>query len=220
MLTQLLLYLLSNSHMDWKTIIMVWPQVPQWQPAGIYNWTKVICTPEQGITAGVMHQQNVNRSGSHIQPSQTLWSTAPVLLSASRCSEAPLELSNLLSDSTRALSGASSRIFKFWSSWDLCAALRETRCCTLTAVVLQVPYSQGISSIIFIFVSHKIRYILIWHVLSVQVTLDIHIRSICLQTVLERNQRSTWNADWVYVGMHMEAFVARKSVSHHHCHSI
>jgi hypothetical protein len=62
-----------------------------------------------------LHQQNVNRSGSHTQTSQTLRSTAPVLLSTSRCSQAPLELSKVLSDSTRAFSGAPSRIVKFWS---------------------------------------------------------------------------------------------------------
>jgi len=89
-----------------------------------------------------LHQQDIYRSGSHMQTSQTLRSTSPVLLSTSRCSQAPLELSKVLSDSARAFSGAPEstcsyggafrmlrnltyRLVKFWSSWHLCAALRE-----------------------------------------------------------------------------------------------
>ena len=80
-----------------------------------------------------VHQQNVNRSGSHTQTSQTPRLPSAVLLSTSRCSQAPLELSSVLSDSARAFSGASEstcsyggafrtirdltiRIVKFWSS--------------------------------------------------------------------------------------------------------
>jgi hypothetical protein len=80
-----------------------------------------------------IHQQNVNRSGSHTQTSQTLRSTSPALLNTSRCSQTPLELSKVLSDSARAFSGAPEctysyggafsmlryltyRIAKFWSS--------------------------------------------------------------------------------------------------------
>ena len=90
----------------------------------------------------VKHQQNVNRSGSNTQSSQTLRVTSPVLPSTSRCFQTPLELSNVLSDSARAFSGAPEstcsyggafrklrdltyRIVKFQSSWDLCADLRE-----------------------------------------------------------------------------------------------
>jgi len=89
------------------------------------------------------HQQNVNRSGSNTQSSQTLQATAPVLPNTSRCSQTPQELSNVLWDSARAFSGAlestcsyggafrmprdlTYRIVKFWSSWDLCADLRES----------------------------------------------------------------------------------------------
>jgi len=89
------------------------------------------------------HQQNVNRSGSNTQSSQTLWATSPVLPSTSRCSQTHLELSKVLSDSARAFSGAPEsscsyggafrmlrdltyKIFKFWSSWDLWADLGET----------------------------------------------------------------------------------------------
>ena len=82
-------------------------------------------------TEGI-HQRNVNRSGSHTQSSLTLRATSPVLLSTSRCSQTPLELSKVLSDSARAFSGApestcsyggafrmlrdlTSGIVKFWS---------------------------------------------------------------------------------------------------------
>jgi hypothetical protein len=81
-------------------------------------------------------QKNVNRSGSHTQTSQTLWSTSLVLLNNSICSQAPLELNKELSDSARAFSGARKsmcscgcafkmlqyltyRIVKCWSSHDL-----------------------------------------------------------------------------------------------------
>jgi len=53
-----------------------------------------------------LHQQNVNRSRSNTQSSQTLWLTLPVLLSTSKCSQTTLELSKVLSDSARAFSGA------------------------------------------------------------------------------------------------------------------
>jgi len=90
-----------------------------------------------------LHQQNVNQSGSHRQTSQTLLQTSPVLPSKSRCYQAHLELSNVLSDSARAFSSASEstcsfegefnmlrdltyRIVKFSSCSGLCAGLRET----------------------------------------------------------------------------------------------
>ena len=89
-----------------------------------------------------LHQQNVNRSGSNMQSSQTPRATSPVLLSAARRSQTPLELRKALSDSARAFSGAPEstcssggafrmlrdltyRIVKFGSSWDLCEDLRE-----------------------------------------------------------------------------------------------
>jgi len=101
----------------------------------------------------MIHQQNVNRSGSNTQPSQTLRATSPVLPSTSRCSQTPLELRNVLSDSARAFSGAPEsscryggafrmlrdltyRIVKLWSSWDLCADLRETSRAAETAAQL------------------------------------------------------------------------------------
>jgi hypothetical protein len=52
------------------------------------------------------HQQNVNRSGSHNETSQTLRWTSPVLPSDCSCSQAPRELIKVLSDSERAFSGA------------------------------------------------------------------------------------------------------------------
>jgi len=88
-------------------------------------------------------QHDVNQSGSHKQSCQTLWATSPVLPCTSRCSQTPLELSKVLSDSARAFSGAPestcsyggalrmlrdlpSRIVKFWSYWDLCTDMQET----------------------------------------------------------------------------------------------
>jgi len=89
------------------------------------------------------HQENVIWSGRHMQSSQTLRATSSVLLCTSRRSQTPLELSNVLSDSARAFSGASEstwsyegafrmlqdltyRIVKSWIFWDLSADLRET----------------------------------------------------------------------------------------------
>jgi hypothetical protein len=100
----------------------------------VRDWVRVVAA---------LHQQNVNRSGSHTQTSQTLLQTSPALPSNSRCSQAPLELHKVLSDSARVVSGAPEstcsyggafrmprdvtyRIVKFWSCRDLCAGLRET----------------------------------------------------------------------------------------------
>jgi len=90
-----------------------------------------------------LHRQNVNRSGSHRQTFQTLWSIPPVLLSHSWCSRAPLELSKVLSDSSRAFSDTPEstcsyggafrmrwhltyRIVKCQSRWNLWEGLPET----------------------------------------------------------------------------------------------
>jgi len=54
----------------------------------------------------IHHLQNVIRSGSHTQSSQTLRATLPARPSSSRRSKTLLELRNLLSDSARAFSGA------------------------------------------------------------------------------------------------------------------
>jgi len=128
---------------------------------------------------------------------QTLLLPSPMLSTLSRCSETPLELGEVLSDSARAFSGAPEttcsyggafrmlqdltyRVVKFWSSWDLYAGPWETSRAGQTSapiswrlgalfsqvVVLSVPQLQVISFIIFLFVSHKIRYIIIWHELS------------------------------------------------------
>jgi len=127
----------------------------RWHPGG-HNWwlmaqaylhiawptqvTALCHPPHRPMNA---HQKNVNRSGNNIQPSQTLRATSPVLPSTSRCSQTPLELRNVLSDSARAFSGGpestcryggafrklrdlTDRIVKCQRSWDLCADLRET----------------------------------------------------------------------------------------------
>jgi len=67
-----------------------------------------------------LHQENVIRSGSHTQSSQTLQATSPVLLSTSRRSQTHLVLSKVLSDSARAFSGAPE------TSAQICMRLRES----------------------------------------------------------------------------------------------
>jgi len=76
------------------------------------------------------YQYNVNWSRSNTQTSQTLRRTSPVLLSTSRCSQTPLKLSKVLSDSARGahestcsygggfwmLRDLTYRIVKFWRS--------------------------------------------------------------------------------------------------------
>jgi hypothetical protein len=89
------------------------------------------------------HQQNVNRSRSNMETSQTLRHTSMVLPSNSRFFQAPRELCKVLGDSARAFSGAPEttcsyegafrmlrdltyRIVLFWSCRDLCAGPWET----------------------------------------------------------------------------------------------
>jgi len=60
----------------------------------------------RSLPGNILHQQNVIWSGRHTQSSQTLRATSPVLLSTSRRSQTPLELSQVLSDSAGAISGA------------------------------------------------------------------------------------------------------------------
>ena len=96
------------------------------------------------------NEQNVNRSGSNTQSSQTLRATPPTLLGTSTCSQTPLELCNVLSDSARAFPGSPEstcsygaaftmlrdlayRNVKFWSSRDLCAGLHEISTAAETA---------------------------------------------------------------------------------------
>ena len=79
----------------------------------------------------------------------------------------------------RMLRNLALRIDKYLSYCNLCAnlqetsraakssvqPLRETWCRILTPVVLTVPSPQGISLIILVCYSHKIRYIIIWHLI-------------------------------------------------------
>ena len=53
------------------------------------------------------HPQNVDRSRSNTQCSDTLRATSPLCLSTFKYSQTPLQLSKILSDSARAFSGAS-----------------------------------------------------------------------------------------------------------------
>ena len=175
------------------------------------------------------HQQNVNQSGSHTQTSQTLRSTAPVLLSTSRCSQAPLELSKVLWDSTREFSGAPSRIVKFWSCWDLCAGLRETSRAAETSVQLYGRLDAIFSQQWFLgFHDHKAFRLSYSCLLQSQDSLHHNMACIMYlsdyiytygQSACRRYSSvigvAPGDADWDNVGMHLEAFVARKSVSHH-----
>jgi len=61
----------------------------------------------------IVHQQNVNWSGSHWQTFETLQQPSPVLPSTSRYSQPPLELCNVLSDSARAFSDAPESICSY-----------------------------------------------------------------------------------------------------------
>jgi hypothetical protein len=106
----------------------------QFGDGSVLTWTRTRGDgPEPLLTLALLHQQNVNRLGRNTQSSQTLRATSAMLLSTSRCSQPPLELSNVLSDSARAFSGAPEstctyggafrmlqdltyRIVKFWSS--------------------------------------------------------------------------------------------------------
>ena len=101
-----------------------------------------------------------NWSGSHMHTSQTLREPSPVLLSTSRCSQAPLVLCNMLSDSARVFTGGSestcshegafrmlwdltTRIVKFWSYWNLHAELWEcSRELEISAQVSRRPQGQ------------------------------------------------------------------------------
>jgi len=148
-----------------------------------YDWQPVLGLFRVYLFPFSLHQHNVNQSGSHMQTSQTLRFTSSVLLSTSRCSQAPLEQSKMLSDSARAFSGdpestcsyggafrmlrdLTYRIVKFRSIWDLCTGLQETSraaetavklCWRLCAILSQQWFlgfiTQGISSIIFVFVT-------------------------------------------------------------------
>jgi len=99
-------------------------------------FTEAMLCSKNLVYLHLMHHQNVNRSGSHTQTSQTLRSTTSVCLSTSRCSQAPLELRKVLWDSTREFSGAPSKIVKFSSCWDICEGLQETSRASETSVQL------------------------------------------------------------------------------------
>ena len=113
-----------------------------------------------------MHQQNGNRSGRYTHTTQTLQYPSPVLLSTSRCSQPPLELCNVLSDSARAISGAREstctyggafrmlrdltiRIVKFCSYWNRCAGQRETsRAAEASAQALQETWCHILTAVV------------------------------------------------------------------------
>ena len=202
-------------------------------------------------TLSSLHQQNVSWFGSHTQSPQTLGVTSPVLLSTSRCSQTPLELSKVLSDSARAFSGAPERtcsyggafrmlrdltyrIVQFWSSWDLCAYLRETLrdAVPLCGIHREQPRPQCCSAGELVLYSHSgcsyittRHFILLYSSLLqsqdslhhnmpciILVCLYIYILSIWPQMVLEHNRSSTWTRPLrEHLEMHhLEAIVVKQ----------
>jgi hypothetical protein len=122
----------------------------------------------------IRYQQNVIQSGSLTQSSQSLRATLPVLLSTSRRSQTPLQLSKVLSHSARAFSGAPEsmcsyggafrmlrdltyRIVKlrplrrsagdYERSWHCCAALWDTSQAAETAAQLCERLGAGFSQL-------------------------------------------------------------------------
>jgi len=170
----------------------------------------------------LIHEQNVNRFGGHPKTSQTLRLTSPVLLSTSNCSQAPLELSKVLSDSARAFSGAPEgpciygvefrmlrdltyTIFKFWISWDLCEGLRETTRAGQTTALLCGKLDAVFSHQRFLEFHNRKEVRLSYSSLLqsqdslhhnmaciIQISLYIYIWSIWPQMVVEHNRRSSW----------------------------
>jgi len=101
----------------------------------------------------------------------------------------------------------------FESSWNLCSTLRVTWCHILAALVLRVPYPQGIWLIIFIFVT-VLRF--------TTLSYGMYYPSLTIYTNGQPGCRHSSNiiggapgdADWENLEMHMEAIEARISVSH------
>jgi len=146
----------------------------EWKVKSIFEKSKNFCWA---------HQQNVNRSGSNMQSSQTLLTTLPVFLSTCKCLQTPLELSNMLPDSARPFSGAPKgsctdrgafrmlwdytyRIVKCWSSWNLCADLRETS----RAAENAAQHRGGLSAIfaqLWLWHNHKAFRVIIFIIVTV-----------------------------------------------------
>jgi len=95
----------------------------------------------------------VNQFEYHMHTSETLRKLSPVLLSISRCSQPPLELRRVLSDSARWFPGAPEstcsyegafrmqwdltiRVFNLWSCGDLATDLRVTSRGAVTSAIV------------------------------------------------------------------------------------
>jgi len=76
----------------------------------------------------LVHQQNVKQSGSHMQSSETLQSTSPLLLYTSKCYQAPLELSKVLTAAARTFTGAPGSSVLNWPVWRRLMACHPTSC--------------------------------------------------------------------------------------------
>jgi len=97
----------------------------------VTNWA--LCQASE-----ILHQQNVNWFRSNTQSSQTLWETSPVLLSTSRCSQTPLELSKVLSDSARAFWGDSESTCSYGAAFRMCQD--STHRCHRVDYFVDLPY--------------------------------------------------------------------------------
>ena len=96
------------------------------------------------------------------------------------------------------------------TSWDLGAGLQESSrparvlCATLCKTYFCISHQWVLGSIatryfmhqIRLCYSHMIRYIIIWHVISIEVSLYIYIQPIWLQTILQGIRHSTWWSWW------------------------
>jgi len=78
-----------------------------------YDWI-VMISPHMTNRAQWKHQQNVYRSESDTQYSQTLRLTSALLRSTSRCSQTPLQICNVLSDCARAFWRCSWTHLQLW----------------------------------------------------------------------------------------------------------
>ena len=110
----------------------------------------------------------------------------------------------------------------FERSWDLWAALHNTWCRIVTAVVLEVRWPHGISSIIFIFVTVT-RFAASYYgmsYLSKSLSIYTYNQSSCkwYSSIIGETVRDT-NCE--NLEMHFQAIVVGRYVSHHHCrHSV
>jgi len=91
----------------------------------------------------------------------------------------------------RTLRDLTIKIVKFSCSWDRGAALRETWCHIFKAVVLRVPKSQGISYIIFIFVTVTRFATLYYGMHYLSISIYIHTVNLATTEFMRKNRSSS-----------------------------